>query len=120
MTRKFTRGGMQCHELLPCSAHPHASRLTPGTPCTHTTAATEKRLPFGYNALRTMYHMTKANPGYWQAAAPIKCIHFCSFPKPWDKAPQGGLEQQWWVAFAKAQMLLAARGSALALKKPQE
>ena len=43
----------------------------------------EARLPFGYNALRTMYWLTQKNPGYWQAAEPIKCIHYCSFPKPW-------------------------------------
>jgi hypothetical protein len=65
-----------------------------------------------------MYHFTKKNPGYWAAAAPIKCIHYCSFPKPWDKAPDAALEQQWWVAFAKAQVTLALKGCAVALKKP--
>eukprot|EP00277_Geminigera_cryophila_P010898 CAMPEP_0179455574 /NCGR_PEP_ID=MMETSP0799-20121207/39504_1 /TAXON_ID=46947 /ORGANISM="Geminigera cryophila, Strain CCMP2564" /LENGTH=234 /DNA_ID=CAMNT_0021254721 /DNA_START=29 /DNA_END=736 /DNA_ORIENTATION=+ len=83
------------------------------------TSGPEQRLPFGYNALRTMHWMTKKNPGYWQAVAPIRCIHFCSFPKPWDKSPNGPLEQQWWVAFAKSQVMLAMKGCpGVTLKKP--
>merc|ERR1712136_655404 len=35
------------------------------------------RLPFRYNALRTMYWFTHSNPGYWDAVKPIKILHFC-------------------------------------------
>ena len=43
------------------------------------------RLPFGYNALRTLHWMTaKRAPGYWDAVQPLKIIHYCSTPKPWD------------------------------------
>merc|ERR1719198_172553 len=54
----------------------------------------EQRLPFRYNALRTMYWFTHANPGYWESVKPIKVLHFCSSPKPWDpEAKRGDLEQ---------------------------
>lgn len=43
------------------------------------------RLAFGYNALRTLHWMTaKRAPGYWNAVRPLKIIHYCSTPKPWD------------------------------------
>eukprot|EP01031_Cornospumella_fuschlensis_P025615 gene25615-30935_t len=62
------------------------------------------RLPFAYNAQRTMYHFTKKNPGYWQAIQPVKIIHYSSSPKPWEANPftgkaVGELEQLWWNEF---------------------
>lgn len=63
------------------------------------------RLPFRYNALRTMYWFTHRNPGYWQAVKPIKILHFCSSPKPWDaEAKKGDLEQLWWEHYLRSQM----------------
>eukprot|EP00933_Yihiella_yeosuensis_P081087 TRINITY_DN94625_c0_g1_i1.p1 TRINITY_DN94625_c0_g1~~TRINITY_DN94625_c0_g1_i1.p1 ORF type:complete len:251 (-),score=41.69 TRINITY_DN94625_c0_g1_i1:213-965(-) len=65
----------------------------------------EQRLPFRYNALRTMYWFTHANPGYWETLKPIKILHFCSSPKPWDpEAKKGDLEQIWWQHYLKSQM----------------
>lgn len=60
------------------------------------------RLPFGYNALRVMQWYTKKRPQYWQAVKPLKVIHFCSSPKPWEDSVlrRGGpLEQQWWQLY---------------------
>jgi glycogenin glucosyltransferase len=61
------------------------------------------RLPFGYNAQRTMHHFTKANPRYWKSISPLKVIHFCSSPKPWESGLGsklcGELERLWWEAF---------------------
>lgn len=63
------------------------------------------RLPFRYNALRTMYWFTHATPGYWEAVKPIKVLHFCSSPKPWDSgAKRGDLEQLWWEFYLRSQM----------------
>eukprot|EP00928_Gymnodinium_smaydae_P044265 TRINITY_DN29535_c0_g1_i1.p1 TRINITY_DN29535_c0_g1~~TRINITY_DN29535_c0_g1_i1.p1 ORF type:complete len:298 (+),score=58.30 TRINITY_DN29535_c0_g1_i1:52-894(+) len=65
----------------------------------------EQRLPFRYNALRTMYWFTHANPGYWDAVKPIKILHFCSSPKPWDPdAKKGDLEQLWWQHYLRSQI----------------
>lgn len=65
----------------------------------------EQRLPFRYNALRTMYWFTHKNPGYWDAVKPIKILHFCSSPKPWDpEAKKGDLEQLWWQHYLRSQM----------------
>ncbi|CAE7732850.1 IPUT1 [Symbiodinium sp. CCMP2592] len=73
----------------------------------------EQRLPFRYNALRTMYWFTHANPGYWESVQPVKALsasicwvlHFCSSPKPWDKeAKKGDLEALWWQYYLKSQM----------------
>ena len=66
----------------------------------------DSRLGFGDNALRTMYWMTSKKPGYWAAVSPLRCIHFCSFPKPWQGPPKGELERRWWVAYAKCQLHL--------------
>ena len=45
------------------------------------------RLPFGYNAQRTLHWMTfEKNPGYWNAINPLKVIHYSSSPKPWEKS----------------------------------
>jgi len=63
------------------------------------------RLPFRYNALRTMYWFTHKNPGYWNAVKPVKILHFCSSPKPWEPGAQkGDLEQLWWEHYLKSQM----------------
>lgn len=61
------------------------------------------RLSFGYNAQRTMYHSThEKKPGYWEAIRPLKIIHFCSYPKPWDDAKKkGDLEMMWWQTFVE-------------------
>mmetsp|Transcript_45652 Transcript_45652/g.108455 ORF Transcript_45652/g.108455 Transcript_45652/m.108455 type:complete len:279 (-) Transcript_45652:51-887(-) len=71
------------------------------------------RLPFACNALRTMRWMTKGKPGYWDAVGPIKCVHYCSFPKPWEGKPSGDLERDWWVLFAGAQLALLRKGVAV-------
>jgi len=52
----------------------------------------EHRLPFQYNALRTMYWFTRANPGYWETVKP-KVIHYCSSPKPWEEGAKGDLDE---------------------------
>jgi len=63
------------------------------------------RLPFRYNALRTMYWFTHSNPGYWDAVKPIKILHFCSSPKPWDTgAKKGDLEAVWWQHYLRSQV----------------
>lgn len=59
------------------------------------------RLPFGYNAQRTLHVFTyKKQPGYWNAIKPLKIIHFSSSPKPWNVTPGkegfGELEMIWW------------------------
>ena len=48
----------------------------------------------------------RKTPGYWGAVAPLRCVHFCSFPKPWQQAPRGELERAWWVAFATCHLAL--------------
>ena len=66
-------------------------------------ASAAHRLAFGYNAQRTMFHATfDAAPGYWRAIAPLKIVHFCSWPKPWDAEgarKKGDLELMWWHLF---------------------
>jgi hypothetical protein len=44
------------------------------------------RLPYAYNAQRTLQWLTKVAPGYWDAvvAKGIKVLHFSSSPKPWQ------------------------------------
>mmetsp|Transcript_54914 Transcript_54914/g.110212 ORF Transcript_54914/g.110212 Transcript_54914/m.110212 type:complete len:228 (-) Transcript_54914:15-698(-) len=65
----------------------------------------EHRMPFRYNALRTMYWFTHKNPGYWESVKPIKVLHFCSSPKPWDpEAKKGDLEQLWWQHYLRSQI----------------
>lgn len=57
------------------------------------------RLSFGYNALRIMQWFTKKKPEYWKAIKPLKIVHYCSSPKPWEDRIRGGeLEQLWWAA----------------------
>ena len=64
-----------------------------------------KRLPFAYNAQRTMHWLTRAAPGYWQAIGEIRVLHFSSAPKPWE-APdrKGDLELVWWEVFLSSQV----------------
>lgn len=71
------------------------------------------RLPFKYNAQRTMYWFTyHKRPGYWDSIGPLKIIHFSSSPKPWQESPpngaptnnnskyrKGDLEWLWWQHF---------------------
>lgn len=63
------------------------------------------RLPFIYNAQRTMYWFTKAQPGYWRALGDIKVIHYSSSPKPWlETEKRGELELLWWTTFSDLQL----------------
>ena len=64
-----------------------------------------QRLPFAYNAQRTMHWLTRAAPGYWQAIGEIRVLHFSSAPKPWE-APdrKGDLELVWWEVFLSSQV----------------
>eukprot|EP00939_MAST-03C_sp_MAST-3C-sp1_P000798 g798.t1 len=65
---------------------------------------TGHRLPFGYNALRTMFWLTAPRTrGYWDAVRPLKIIHYCSSPKPWeDTKKRGELEMKWWEFYTKS------------------
>lgn len=56
------------------------------------------RLPFGYNAQRTMYWFThEKRPGYWDSIQNLKIIHYSSSPKPWESGIKlGELELLWW------------------------
>ena len=93
------------------------------------------RLPFRFNAQRTMHWLTFAgNPGYWRSIRPVAILHFSSNPKPWtarsasgadskskpiskNKATSGGagsgskkgeLEMIWWHYFTESQMGMGA------------
>ncbi|CAN0455495.1 unnamed protein product, partial [Ascophyllum nodosum] len=65
------------------------------------------RLPFAYNALRTVYWTTHdKNPGYWEAIGPAKIIHFCSSPKPWEEGKRkGDLEMLWWERYVRMKVM---------------
>ena len=81
-------------------------------------AGAARRLPFRYNAQRTMHWLTSAgNPGYWQSIRPVAILHFSSNPKPWDNSAagkgskkgahagkKGELEMIWWHFFMESQM----------------
>lgn len=64
------------------------------------------RLPFRYNAQRTMHWMTSEKaPGYWNVCKPIKILHFSSSPKPWeDPKRKGELELIWWQHYIQTQL----------------
>lgn len=69
------------------------------------------RLPFRFNAQRTLHWLTAAKaPGYWEAVKPLKIIHYCSSPKPWGQradgkaAKKGELEILWWGEYLKCQL----------------
>jgi glycogenin glucosyltransferase len=72
------------------------------------------RLPFRYNAQRTLHWLTHAKqPGYWRAVGSIAVLHFSSNPKPWDSPnKKGELELIWWKYFMQAQ-LSSATGQGL-------
>lgn len=62
------------------------------------------RLPFSYNAQRTLYWFTYTKqPGYWDSIKPLKIIHYSSSPKPWEMSPNSGnlgeLEWVWWRTY---------------------
>jgi glycogenin glucosyltransferase len=60
------------------------------------------RLPFTYNAQRTMYWFTRSQPGYWEALGDIKVLHFSSSPKPWlEQERKGDLEMLWWSTYTE-------------------
>ena len=62
------------------------------------------RLPFRYNAQRTLHWFTYSQqPGYWDVCKPIAVLHFSSSPKPWEcPEKKGELELIWWEHFASA------------------
>jgi len=67
------------------------------------------RLPFIWNAQRTLHWMTHAvAPGYWGAVAThVKILHFSSSPKPWEPEgvrKKGELEVKWWTTFVEMHM----------------
>jgi len=66
------------------------------------TAPSQNRLPFSYNAQRTLFWMTHdSQPGYWDSIGPVKVIHYSSHPKPWlDSTKKGDLEMLWWSTFS--------------------
>jgi glycogenin glucosyltransferase len=68
------------------------------------TSGTTNRLPFRYNAQRTLHWLTyEKNPGYWEAVKPLKIIHYSSSPKPWDAdKKKGDLELIWWRMFMES------------------
>ncbi|KAH9195776.1 hypothetical protein AeNC1_002239 [Aphanomyces euteiches] len=61
------------------------------------------RLPFAYNAQRTMHWLTYAKkPGYWDAVGDAKVLHCSSSPKPWESPDKkGDLEMLWWQYFTE-------------------
>ena len=91
--------------------------------------AAAHRLPFRFNAQRTMHWLTfTGNPGYWRSIRPVAILHFSSNPKPWTPstndasnqsktmsgggsgkgAKKGELEMIWWHYFTESQMGLGA------------
>jgi glycogenin glucosyltransferase len=67
----------------------------------------QSRLPFRFNAQRTMYWLVNdKNPGYWNAIGSIKILHFSSNPKPWENPmKKGDLEMLWWQLYTQSQLL---------------
>ena len=72
----------------------------------------EHRLPFAYNAQRTLHWMTyEKQPGYWNSIKPIKILHFSSTPKPWNNAEKkGDLEMIWWQFYIQSQLFSSGTG----------
>ena len=62
------------------------------------------RLPFSFNAQRTMHWLTfSKQPGYWKSIGPISILHFSSTPKPWlSPKKKGELEIIWWQYFMES------------------
>jgi glycogenin len=73
----------------------------------------DHRLPFAYNAQRTLHWMTyEKQPGYWNSIKPIKILHFSSTPKPWNNAEKkGDLEMIWWQYYIQSQLLSCGGGT---------
>mmetsp|Transcript_25902 Transcript_25902/g.51608 ORF Transcript_25902/g.51608 Transcript_25902/m.51608 type:complete len:171 (+) Transcript_25902:211-723(+) len=71
------------------------------------------RLPFGFNAQRTLHWFTfKKQPAYWNSIQNLKVIHYSSSPKPWeDQSRQSELETTWYHCFNESQMFLRNSGS---------
>ena len=68
----------------------------------------KSRLPFGYNAQRTMHWFLKSNPSYWESIQPLKIIHFSSGPKPWEVQRNkvlGQLELIWWETYSNQNLI---------------
>eukprot|EP00347_Sterkiella_histriomuscorum_P022967 403336458 len=64
----------------------------------------DSRLPYGYNAQRTLYWFTiKRTDGYWKEIINSKeglvIIHYSSSPKPWVGQPKGDLELLWFQTY---------------------
>jgi glycogenin len=60
------------------------------------------RLPFGFNAQRTLHWLTHdKQPGYWESIQPLRVIHYSSRPKPWEDGGKhkGPLEWLWWQSY---------------------
>ena len=82
------------------------------------TRPTDARLPFRYNAQRTLHWLTHdQQPGYWAEACQSgggvsggtggspAVLHFSSSPKPWQSPDKKGeLELVWWKYFMQAQL----------------
>jgi len=72
----------------------------------------DARLPFSYNAQRTLHWLTSSkNPGYWNSIGTIKILHFSSNPKPWQTAKKGELEMLWWKFYLQLQMMGGLEGA---------
>jgi lipopolysaccharide biosynthesis glycosyltransferase len=54
-------------------------------------------------ASHTHFSKLISSPGYWESIKPLKVIHYCSSPKPWqDAKKKGPLELQWYDVFMKS------------------
>ena len=56
-----------------------------------------------------MQWFTKKNSGYWESICPLKIVHYCSSPKPWEDATlrRGGfLEEMWWKYYNEMQRVI--------------
>ncbi|CDW86810.1 family gt8 [Stylonychia lemnae] len=67
----------------------------------------ESRLPYGYNAQRTLYWFTiKRTDGYWKEVENTKdgiiIIHYSSSPKPWSSQQKGDLELEWFKYYMES------------------
>jgi glycogenin glucosyltransferase len=87
------------------------------------TGEAKGRLSFGYNALRVMQWYTKQRPQYWETIHPLKIIHYCSSPKPWEDEVlrRGGpLEDLWWRYHAECEAEGAVPPSLLSVGELKE
>jgi len=79
------------------------------------------RLPFGFNAQRTLHWYTyNKQPAYWESINPLMVIHFSSSPKPWeDQSRQTNLETMWYQYYNESQLFLQNLGSNISNGKEQ-